>query len=471
MTSRTGRSVICDFFKEQTVLLTGATGFMGKALICKLLRTCPPKTIYLLVRPKKGKDPQQRIDELFNEPVFDKMKKEVPDFMKIVTGVRGDATAEGLGLSADTRRTLAETVTVVIHAAATVSFDEKLSEAVRINITGTREIIKLCKEMPNLRSVCHVSTAFSHCSRKEIDEIFYDAPISPDNLIALVNSLDDKQLIALTPSILRNWPNTYAFTKAVAEQVIRDETGDLPIAMFRPSIIMGAMEEPEPGWTDNLYGPTGVIVGTGAGVMRVVPHLTQLKADLIPIDVTVNALLTVVYETTLSQQPNKKIYNCVSSAQNPLTWGDFHASALRHGSEAPTIQTLWYYVNINPRNRISYFLSVLFLHILPGILVDLGLVLTKNKPRMMKIYSKIHKFVDVIVYFCSNEWRFHDGNIQMLWSNMPDADKRLFNFDVKSIDWDQYLRVVVHGVRRFIFKESLDNLPEAKKRFYRLDIA
>lgn len=59
-----------EFYKGQTVLLTGATGFLGKAIIDKLLRTCPDvNKLYLLIRPKKGKDSQKRIQDLFDDPV------------------------------------------------------------------------------------------------------------------------------------------------------------------------------------------------------------------------------------------------------------------------------------------------------------------------------------------------------------------------------------------------------------------
>lgn len=59
-----------EFFRDATILLTGGTGFMGKMLIEKLLRSCPHiKHIYLLVRTKKGKTPHERIDDIFQDRV------------------------------------------------------------------------------------------------------------------------------------------------------------------------------------------------------------------------------------------------------------------------------------------------------------------------------------------------------------------------------------------------------------------
>lgn len=66
---------IADMFEGKKILITGGTGFLGKVLLEKFLR-CIPKIekIYLLVRPKKGKDPKHRLDEIFNSAVSIKIK-------------------------------------------------------------------------------------------------------------------------------------------------------------------------------------------------------------------------------------------------------------------------------------------------------------------------------------------------------------------------------------------------------------
>lgn len=67
---------IPEFYRDKCIFITGATGFMGKALIEKLLRSCPDiKTLYLLVRPKKGKEPEQRIEEIISSKVIKAIKE------------------------------------------------------------------------------------------------------------------------------------------------------------------------------------------------------------------------------------------------------------------------------------------------------------------------------------------------------------------------------------------------------------
>ena len=63
-------SEIKQFFKNQTIFITGGTGFLGKLIIEKLLRECwDLKKILVLVRPKKGKTPQERLNEILERPV------------------------------------------------------------------------------------------------------------------------------------------------------------------------------------------------------------------------------------------------------------------------------------------------------------------------------------------------------------------------------------------------------------------
>ncbi len=72
--------------------------------------------------------------------------------------------------------------------------------------------------------------------------------------------MTDEQLKQITPSMLEGRPNTYTYTKALAEYILVDEAKDLPFTIIRPSIVGGSYREPHPGWVDALHGPTGVFV-------------------------------------------------------------------------------------------------------------------------------------------------------------------------------------------------------------------
>lgn len=65
-----GDSIISSFYAGKSIFITGASGFMGKVLVEKLLRSCPDvKSIYILLRTKKNVDPCDRLDELIRSKV------------------------------------------------------------------------------------------------------------------------------------------------------------------------------------------------------------------------------------------------------------------------------------------------------------------------------------------------------------------------------------------------------------------
>lgn len=90
-------------------------------------------------------------------------------------------------------------VNIVFHVAATVRFDEKLKTAIAINVRATEEICLLAQKMPKLKSVMHVSTAYSNCHLPKIEEKIYPAPLDYKKVIALGESMPEKILDNVTP--------------------------------------------------------------------------------------------------------------------------------------------------------------------------------------------------------------------------------------------------------------------------------
>lgn len=68
--------------------------------------------------------------------------------------------------------------------------------------------------------------------------------------------------------ILGDLPNTYAFTKSLGEALVVEKMDSLPVVVMRPSIVIPIYQDPIPGWTDNINGPTGLLIGAGKGVIR-----------------------------------------------------------------------------------------------------------------------------------------------------------------------------------------------------------
>lgn len=112
---------ICDFYKGTNVFITGGTGFVGKALIEKLLRTCDGiENIYILVRPKRGLGADQRLKELLKNPVFEKIREKNVESLEKIRPLCGDVGQPNLGLNEYDKRLLVEKTDIVFHSAATV---------------------------------------------------------------------------------------------------------------------------------------------------------------------------------------------------------------------------------------------------------------------------------------------------------------------------------------------------------------
>ncbi|CAG2066379.1 unnamed protein product, partial [Timema podura] len=151
-------SKIAEFYKGQTLFITGASGFMGKVLLEKILYACPGIVrIYILVRPKRGKSPKTRLEEMAKLPLFHRVHKERPHAFEKVVLVNGDVTMDDLGLSSEDRTLLEKEVTVVFHGAATLRLEAILKDAVEMNLNGTWRILQLCKKMSRLK----VGTTFN----------------------------------------------------------------------------------------------------------------------------------------------------------------------------------------------------------------------------------------------------------------------------------------------------------------------
>nr|CAD7265778.1 unnamed protein product [Timema shepardi] len=86
---------------------------------------------------------------------------------------------------------LTQQVNIILHLAATVKFDEKINIAVPMNIGGTKEIIDLGRACVNLKSIVYLSTAYSNCNRKEVEECFYDPPLEDDGVINFLTTVDE----------------------------------------------------------------------------------------------------------------------------------------------------------------------------------------------------------------------------------------------------------------------------------------
>ncbi|XP_018361331.1 PREDICTED: fatty acyl-CoA reductase 1-like, partial [Trachymyrmex cornetzi] len=373
------------FYARQCILLTGATGFLGKVFIEKILRSCPDvREIFLLMRPKKGLSIKERLDKILNLSLFEKLREERPSNFEKLIAISGNVSEKGLGLSATDKQMLVERVTIIIHAAASVKFNNSLKYAIFANTRATRDICILAKSMKNLIALIYVSTAFAHVNEPFVDEKVYLPIADWQKIIEIVETFDEHTLNIFTAKCLDYAPNTYIFSKNLSEKVIQDYSSSLPCAIVRPPIVTSTLQEPIPGWIDNVYGPIGLYIGAGKGIIRVAYVNETSRIDGVPVDIVIKVVIIVTWKVGLTTYDHSitdsapLVVNCTSLKY--ITYEVTQNVSFSVINEVPLEGIVWTPHLISTQNPVILYILTILLHILPAVLIDLILKFAGHQP-------------------------------------------------------------------------------------------
>nr|CAD7263785.1 unnamed protein product [Timema shepardi] len=445
---------IPQFFAGRHVFVTGASGFMGKVLVEKLLRSCPDiAKIYMLMRAKRGKSPLDRLQTITNMELFDRLKQEQPHALEKLVVVTGDAIKPGLGLWADDRRILEERVSIIFHVAASVRFDDSITYAVNMNVRGTQEVAELALKMKNLVVLLHVSTTYCNTDRKVIDEVIYPPHGDWKKSIEMVEKIDEAVLRLITPKILGGLPNTYTYTKSLAEHLIEDYSERIPAVIFRPSIVISTLDEPIKGWIDNFNGPVGLMAAGGKGIVHCFLADADITSDYVPVDIAIKSMITAAW---------------YRGSQRTLSLGELLSRAYSFALEIPVDKPLWYPSGFVTKYNSVFQIGVIFLHLLPAIIFDTVLKIDGQKPLLINIHRRIYVANLALKYFMLNQWRFLNRRFMSLSTFLHQSDVEAFSIDIETPDLTDYFRICLIGGKKYLFKEDMSNIPKARKNIYRL---
>lgn len=185
---------------------------------------------------------------------------------------------------------------------------------------GTKKVLELCKTLRKLEILVHVSTAYANCDKKYITEEVFKPPVMPDKIIEACDWINDDFIDLLNDKIIHPKPNTYTFTKAIAEYLVFKESSSIPCVIVRPSIVGASWLEPFPGWLDNYNGPTGLYVAHNMGVLHCMVGKKEAAADIIPVDVVINMMLASAWFRGSGKTHKLYVFNCTSDRSNRVTW-------------------------------------------------------------------------------------------------------------------------------------------------------
>uniref|UniRef100_A0A0K0DP35 Fatty acyl-CoA reductase n=1 Tax=Angiostrongylus cantonensis TaxID=6313 RepID=A0A0K0DP35_ANGCA len=424
--------------------------------------------IFLLIRPAKGMSPKERFDKVLQDPLFDRVRKKAPDRFTKLVPVSGDLMEDNLGLNQHDMQKICDQVSIVIHSAAIVKFDEELRIAVEMNVVGTMRLIALCHKMKKLMAIVHVSTAYANCDRVETEEKVYDPPVVPQKLLEAIQWMDNDMIALITPKLLGNRPNTYTLTKALAETQLVEDAKHLPVIIIRPSIVGAMWKDPLPGWTDNINGPTGIFAAVGKGVLTNMCGSISSKADIIPVDIVANMIIVAAAHRATNVYDDIPVMHCASGDLNPLKWEKVVNFLEQFYHEYPMEQCFAIPSTRFHSSRKMFELNYYIKHHIPANAVDFINGLIGRKKKNVRLYSRVWRMVETLHYFTTHGWTFHSKNLPKLWEALSVEDQQLFNFDVRQVDWDSYLFDYIMGIKRYILKDDLDNLRAARANLARM---
>jgi fatty acyl-CoA reductase len=380
--------LIAEALKGKTILVTGSTGFLGKSIVEKCLRSIPEVgRINLAIRSSARRPASERLErEVLSSPAFKRLKEERGEagFAKLVKEklavVEIDLGREGLGLN-DAGRELLRTCEIVIHSAAAVEFDNPADLSAQTNLLGAARMVEALKATGARPHLVHISTAYvggmlrglvreaaPHDPglnwRHEAEVLSkLRGPVEeesrrPEILNRLGREARSRMGPAGTPAVARaterlrdrwvkdrliergrvhanamGFADIYSFTKAMAEHAVVELHGDIPLSIVRPSIIESALDEPFPGWLEGFRMAEPLILAFGRGILRDFSGLPDSVLDIIPADFVVNTVLAVAANPPADSTP--RVYHAASGSRNPLRFRGMTDSAARYFGKHP----------------------------------------------------------------------------------------------------------------------------------------
>lgn len=501
--------MIRESLAGKRIFITGTTGFLGTNVLERLLRSVPDCEVVLLVRPGRRSTVEQRVArEILKNDAFDRLRADLGTdgfaamVERRVRAVAGDVSRDGLGLDDEGRSALAS-CDIVIHSAATVSFDSPLDTAVEVNLLGPTRIADTLGQLGVTPHLIAVSTCYVAGNRRgsapeihvtespffvdvdwraEVDgarRARSDAEAesrSPEMLAEFRKRAHQELGAAGTPLLadkteqLRarwvsdrmvtagraraaslGWPDAYAFTKALGERALLESHGAVPVTIVRPSIIESALAEPRPGWIRGFRMAEPVIISYARGLLKEFPGVPEGIIDVIPVDLVTATIIAVAARGPLDEPD---VVQCASGSANPLRYKRLVDTVSEWFTEHPLYDTEgqpivvpeWSFPGRGrvqaqlERARATLERAERALHKLP--------LRGRQADWSAKLEEKREEaeralgYVELYGAYAECEAIYGVDRLLALWDAQSPDDQRDFCFDPRVVDWGRYIREI-----------------------------
>ena len=506
---------------NEHVFLTGGTGFVGQAILERLLSSHPDTRITVLVRGKGSLTGEARLAGLLRKPVFKVWIEKVGEeearrqFTERVTAHEGSLSDVG---------TLPDDIDVVLHSASTVSFDPPIDEAFDTNVGGAHGVYGALLASKSDPHVVHISTAYVGGIRKGIApeaslthsvdwRAEYDAAKSarervefesrrPEALRAQLTKAKARhgktgpQAVAAFAETARSewvrerlvdygrtraeslgWTDVYTLTKAFAERAAEElwSGAGHRLSVVRPSIIESSLRHPFPGWIDGYKVADPLIIAYGRGQLPEFPGLPDSILDVIPVDFVVNAALAVAARDA---KPNDaKYFQVVSGKTNPLPLHRMH-------------ENVHAYFTANPLPDENGHIEVPVWRFPGGQKVEKSIIRRENQAiRAERILERLpatkrtrawldtvskgkhglgqlRVFTELYRAYVQTEIIFDDTNTRALLHSLPPEVQKEEGFDVLDFNWEDYFQKI-HFPAVTTLTRAFGKRPAARERAQR----
>jgi len=313
--------------KKQKVFLTGVTGFVGRYLLYLLCDAEWVDDIYVLIRPKREKTPEDRLADVLTDPLFVKARELGTKFDNIHC-VPGDLLEPRLGMSEDSVELLSKIITLVIHNAAALSFAATLQDGLKHNTTPTWILYNMCKDRFQLKpSFIWVSTIATNSHLPVVPEKVTPWSSKAKIIYEHVTNMDLDVCIRDVEELKEGRLDGYAFSKGIGESMILEDVEEngsqIPIYFVRPGGIISTLGGPLPNWMHGtcFYGQLGYYVYTGKILMFLCNK--DVDCNMAPVDLVSNLIMCCCLDATEKREdPSIKQYGCqVVNGSKPMIEG------------------------------------------------------------------------------------------------------------------------------------------------------
>ncbi|KAL9703287.1 hypothetical protein quinque_006805 [Culex quinquefasciatus] len=461
--SNCSESRILEFYRGSTVLLAGGTGFLGKTLLEKLLRCLKVKKIYLLIRTKKGCCGEERLKAILEDRLFDRVRK--PELIAKIVPVEVDYAEKDFGMAPGLTCEIRKEVEIVLYCIATVKMTGALKETVETNVFLARRMLRWCRTFPRLEAFVFTSTFYCNLDQEIIEEkVYTELPFGSYEIVMnMLKHLSAEECEQLKSTILQKFPNTYVFSKRLAEIMIETEFAQtLPVAIYRPPIITPTCREPMLGWTDNPYGSVAYIKSFWDGLGHVKYVDSRAKCNFAPVDYCANAVLVSGFDLAekrlVGSAPCVPVYNHHSNTTN-TTYGEL-TSWFGDSRKRFWDWIIWKYCWIS-----TSFIWLMYVNVILARIKDFIAMWCPGSKPAHKFYYRwsaywFMAFSQSVGFVAFRSWKSVSNNLKRAQCYLSERERQIIFTDLDEIDMRGYMSGQVDGAIQYL---ECDNKRRYKK--------